>query len=78
MAKTPQACNFFKKEPLAQVFSFGFCDIFKNIFLYRTPPVANGRVSGNNRNLKITWNKLKMVQLQTFICEKRNKIKDFV
>ena len=29
-----------KKETLAQVFSCEFCEIFKNNFLYRTPPVA--------------------------------------
>ena len=27
-----EACNFIKKETLAQVFSFELCDIFKNIF----------------------------------------------
>ena len=26
------ACNFTKKEPLAQVFSGEFCEIFKNTF----------------------------------------------
>ena len=35
-----QACNFIKKEALAQVFSYEFCEIFKNTFFYRTPPVA--------------------------------------
>ena len=34
------ACNFIKKETLAQVFSFEFCKISKNTFSYRTPPVA--------------------------------------
>ena len=34
------ACNFIKKETLAQVFSCEFCKIFKNTFSYRTPPVA--------------------------------------
>ena len=29
-------CNFIKKETLVQVFSCGFCEIFKNIFFYRT------------------------------------------
>ena len=42
----PQACNFIKKETLAQVFSYGFCEISKNIFFHRTPlvgaPAANG------------------------------------
>ena len=39
-ANSPQACNFIKKEALTQVFSCKFCEIFKNIFFYRTPPVA--------------------------------------
>ena len=30
---TKEACNFFKKEPLAQVFSCEFCEISKNTFL---------------------------------------------
>ena len=33
-------CNFIKKETLAQVFSCEFCEISKNIFSHRTPPVA--------------------------------------
>ena len=36
----PYACNFVKKETLAQVFSCEFCEIFKGTFFYRTPPVA--------------------------------------
>ena len=35
-----QACNFIKKETLAQVLSCEFCEISKNIFSYRTLPVA--------------------------------------
>ena len=35
-----QACSFIKKEILAQVLSCEFCDIFKNTFSYRKPPVA--------------------------------------
>ena len=31
---------FIKKETLAQVFSCEFCDISKNTFLHRTPPVG--------------------------------------
>ena len=34
------ACNFVKKETLAQVFSWKFCKIFKNPVSQRTPPVA--------------------------------------
>ena len=36
----PRAFNFIKKETLAQVSSCKFCEISKNIFSYRTPPVA--------------------------------------
>ena len=32
--------NFIKKESLAQAISSEFCEISKNIFSYRTPPVA--------------------------------------
>ena len=35
-----KACNFIKKEALAQVSSSGFCEISKNTFFYSTPPVA--------------------------------------
>ena len=31
---------FIKKETLAQMFYCEFCEIFKNIFFYRTPLVA--------------------------------------
>ena len=30
--KKPEACNFIKKETLAQVFSCKFCEISKNTF----------------------------------------------
>ena len=35
-----QACNLLKKQNLAQVFSYEFCEISKNTFSYGTPPVA--------------------------------------
>ena len=35
-----EVCNFIKKEPLPQVFSYEFCEIFKNTFFYGTPPLA--------------------------------------
>ena len=34
------ACNFIKKETLAQVFSCEFCENSKNTYFYRTHPVA--------------------------------------
>ena len=33
----PQACNLFKKETLAKVFSCELCEILKEHFVYRTP-----------------------------------------
>ena len=39
-APVPQACNFIKKESLAQVFHCEFCKISKNAFSYRTSPMA--------------------------------------
>ena len=35
-----EACNFIKKESLAQVFSCESCEISKNTFSYRTPLVV--------------------------------------
>ena len=43
----PKACNFIKKETLAQVFSCEFCQISKNNFLLRTPLVAASIVSSS-------------------------------
>ena len=37
---TLKACNFIKKETLAQVFSCEFPKIFKNTFFHLTPLVA--------------------------------------
>ena len=34
------ACNFIKKETLAQAFSYEFCEVSKNTFFYRTPLLA--------------------------------------
>ena len=36
-----KACNFVKKETLAQVFSCQVCEIFKNTSFYRIPPVEH-------------------------------------
>ena len=40
LMKLEAACNFSKSETLTQVFSCEFCEVFKNIFFYRTPLVA--------------------------------------
>ena len=38
------ACNFIKKETLAQAFSCEFCEISNNTFFYRTPLVAASEI----------------------------------
>ena len=40
LIKLTESCSFIKKESLAHVFSCEFCEISKNIFFYRTHPVA--------------------------------------
>ena len=50
----PQACNFIKKETLPQVLSYEFCEISKNTFSYRTPPVAASATSHVYQNFTFT------------------------
>ena len=56
-----EACNFIKKETLAQVFSFEFCDIFKNTYFTGSPGVwatASAQLVRSRQNCKL------------FFCEK--------
>ena len=48
-----EACNFIKKETLAQVFSCEFCDISKNTFFYRTPLVTASFTKLQNCSLQV-------------------------
>ena len=47
MIKNSQSLNISKdkKETLAQVFSYEFCEISKNTFSHRTPPVAPSTIT---------------------------------
>ena len=50
--KAVTVCNVIKKETLTQLFSCEFCEISKNTFSQRTPPVAaseNERLSSYRR-----------------------------
>ena len=42
----PEAGSFIKKESLAQVFSYEFCEMFKKTFFYRTPTATGSVFSG--------------------------------
>ena len=50
--KQLQACNFIKKETLAQVFSCEFCEISKNSLFYRTARLA---ASGKHKRTFVFW-----------------------
>ena len=39
-----KACNVIKKETPKQVLSCEYCEVFKNSFFYRTPPVAPSKI----------------------------------
>ena len=52
------ACNFIKKETLAQVFSCEFCEIYKNIFYNRKPLTAASGVLINLAILEPFTNKV--------------------
>ena len=54
----PEACNFIKKEALAQVLSCEFCEIYKNTFYYRTPLVTASGVLINFAILEPFSNKV--------------------
>ena len=43
-----EACDLIKKETLTQVFPYEFCEISKNTFSYRTPPVAASELRNIN------------------------------
>ena len=45
-----EACNFIKREALAQVFSCEFYEISENTISYRTPPVATSGSGGTYRH----------------------------
>ena len=53
-----EACNFIKKETLAQVFPCEFCKIYKNTFYYRTHLVAASGVLINFAVLEPFYNKV--------------------
>ena len=53
-----EACNFIKKETLAQLFFCEFCEIYKNTFYYRTPLVAASGVVINFAILEPFSNKV--------------------
>ena len=66
----PQACNFIKKETLAQVFFCEFCEIFKNTFftehLRTIVSVSNQKERQCYDQQKITGGNLKYISSKNF------------
>ena len=52
--KSHRSSCLLKKETLAQVFSCGFCEISKNTFFSRTPPVAASQAREIKRTTGLT------------------------
>ena len=51
----PKTWNVTKKETLAQVFSFEFCEIFWNTYFYRTPLVTASVCLANDKNKSFSY-----------------------
>ena len=60
-------CNFIKKEEtLAQVFSCGFCEFFKNTFSYRTRPERFWNRTSGYLNKRL-WNRCFLLNVAIFL-----------
>ena len=63
------ACNFIKKEALTQMFSCEFCEISKNTFFHRTPPVAASELVK-----KYCFKLFRILQIEYIIYKKHKKM----
>ena len=74
-----KACKFIKKETLAQVFSCGFCEISKNTFSYRPPPVATSvtGICGQALKMEPTHRLAKVKKVWLYVEEKIFKLPTF-
>ena len=76
------ACNYIKKEALALLLSCEFCEISKNTFSHRTPPVAASGIwllESINRFLTIMYDLINNISayqetILKFIVTRRNNI----
>ena len=68
-ARVSKVCNFIIKEALAQVLFCEFCEISKNTFSYKTPPVV---ASAALTNSIFKFNSSFLVLLINFVCEIKN------
>ena len=77
-----EACNFIKKETLAQAFVCEFCEFSKDTFFYRTPPVAASQQLllsvPRNSVSKTSWNCCFYKKQQVWSIWFKTKIKQMV
>ena len=68
-----QACNFIKKETLAQVFSCEFCEISKNTFFNKTPPTLRKKncLTGNVSFMEFKQAELLLLKEDQLIFKER-------
>ena len=68
LCQSPDAYNFIKRETLAQVLSCEFCEISKDTFSCRTPPVAASEIKWKD-NERIFW-----ISQEKFLLRSRLKL----
>ena len=66
-----EACNFIKKQTLAQAFSYEFCEIFKNTYFFITPPLVVSNSAKQNEIFACIYGK----KLKFFYKDFSNKWK---
>ena len=69
-----QACNFIKKETLAQVFSCEFREISKNTFFYRTPRGDCFRACFRAVTAESSVSQSKVFRMQSLWYSSRSKV----
>ena len=72
-----KACNFIKKEALAQVLSFEFCEICYNTFLHRTPLVAasvNMEIEIDKKNVYLKFKISRLIKNKKYSAKSFEKL----
>ena len=66
-SNNPEDLQLYCRETPMQVFSFEYCEIFKNSFFYRTSPVAdytNGKYT-NEKSVRMKSIRIKIIRMKT-------------
>ena len=77
--KRPQACNFIKKDTLAQVFSYEFCEIFKNTFFTEHVRATTFEVTKAEKNFwELSTEKPSAMSMPSSPCFSKAYLTEFV